>query len=311
MSIAVTCSGCSVKLNVPDSAAGKKVKCPKPGCGAILSVPAPRPDFEVIAVVPPAPLPKPKPRPVKAVVEVDDDDDERPRKTSRRDDDDEEEDGDRPRKKKKKKSAGMSPGVLVGIVLGGLLVLGGAGYGVYALVSKKSDSAGGGGNGSGQKAAVPTSWVAYTAANDKFKAYFPAEPKALTLPAGPGSVPGAESVTLHMSDMKKGDGKIVGIIVLRFKPSATAAEREQAVTKFRQGMTDKGTKVTGPQTVNWGGQSAQELILSEASIKKGAGRLRYMTVDNLTYIGIIGTDAAGRAPAAEEDGFFDNFELLK
>ena len=37
MSIAVVCPNCSAKLNAPDGAAGKKVKCPK--CQTAMLVP--------------------------------------------------------------------------------------------------------------------------------------------------------------------------------------------------------------------------------------------------------------------------------
>ena len=47
MSIAVVCSKCSAKLNAPDGAAGKKVKCPK--CQAPIVVPDALPSqFEVV-----------------------------------------------------------------------------------------------------------------------------------------------------------------------------------------------------------------------------------------------------------------------
>ena len=47
MSIGIACPGCSAKLNAPDSAAGKKIKCPK--CQTVCAVPAPAaPAFEVV-----------------------------------------------------------------------------------------------------------------------------------------------------------------------------------------------------------------------------------------------------------------------
>ena len=80
MSIAVVCSHCSAKLNAPDSAAGKKVKCPK--CQSVITVPeALAPEFEVVEDEPQAPK-KPK-AVVKAAVELDDDD-EPPRKKAPR-----------------------------------------------------------------------------------------------------------------------------------------------------------------------------------------------------------------------------------
>src|SRR5262245_64848660 len=98
MPILVTCPGCSAKLNAPDSAAGKKVKCPKPNCGTVIPVPAAlpqQPAFEVVEEAPPAPPPRPKPKLV-AAVEVEED--EPPRKKSRRDDGDD----DRPKSKRRR-----------------------------------------------------------------------------------------------------------------------------------------------------------------------------------------------------------------
>jgi LSD1 subclass zinc finger protein len=102
MSIAVVCSKCSAKLNAPDGAAGKKVKCPK--CQAPIVVPAALPaEFEVVDEAP-KPAKKSPSAPAKAKRPLEDDDDDRPRKRKRRDDrDDEEEDyEDRPRKKRRR-----------------------------------------------------------------------------------------------------------------------------------------------------------------------------------------------------------------
>lgn len=108
MSITVVCSSCSAKLHTPDSAAGKKVKCPRPSCGEIIAVPE-APAFEVVDDET-EPQPKSAPRKsVKAVVETDeerprgkrkleddDEEEERPRKRNRRAEEDEEDDDDRP-----------------------------------------------------------------------------------------------------------------------------------------------------------------------------------------------------------------------
>src|SRR5262245_48293441 len=157
MPITVTCPSCSTRLAAPDTAAGKKVKCPKAGCGTIVSVPAPAaPMFEVVEDDPPPP--KPKPRVIPAVAEDDDDDrprrrprrdddddDDRPRSRRRRGDDDEDDYDDRPRKKKRKRS-GMSPGVIAAIAIGGVVLVAALGFGIYALVG-------------GSKAPVPDGWV--------------------------------------------------------------------------------------------------------------------------------------------------------
>src|SRR3954469_12424255 len=77
MPILVKCGGCQAKMNAPDAAAGKKVKCPK--CGGVVpvpggaAVPAPAqaaakapPKPAAPAPAPPAAKPRPKPAPAPA-----------------------------------------------------------------------------------------------------------------------------------------------------------------------------------------------------------------------------------------------------
>jgi hypothetical protein len=146
MPIAVICPSCSAKLNAPDIAAGKKVKCPR--CQGLMIVPQPEPEpmaFEVVDEEParpaaPTPARTKAPARVKADVELDDED-ERPRKKTRVvvDDDDDDED-DRPRKKKKKADADNS--MLIRNIVGGVLLvilLGVAGYIFYDRFQKSKD----------------------------------------------------------------------------------------------------------------------------------------------------------------------------
>ncbi len=141
MPIIVQCPGCSSRLNVPDSAAGKRVKCPK--CAQTLLVPADdfevvdddfevvddEDDFEVVDVTTPTrpnrKLSGATRKPVKRRVVEDDEDD---------DDDDYEE--ERPRRKGKKKPPPKSklPLVIAAgailmllLVVGGFLMFGGGG----------------------------------------------------------------------------------------------------------------------------------------------------------------------------------------
>jgi hypothetical protein len=298
MSISVTCPACSAKLNAPDSTAGKKVKCPKPGCGTVMLVPAPAPAFEVVEDEPPAAPPRAKPKFIPAAVADDDDEDDRPRSKRRRDDDDE--DGDRPRKKKRKKG-GMGAGVIAGIVLGGILVLGGLGYGIYALV------------GGGSKAPVPAGWVEYTSDSDKFKAYFPEKPESNSFPAGQREE-GIESISMHMLDMKKSTQRMVGVIVVKFKSGSTSAERDKAMEKMRKSFAEGGDgRASEPRSVKWAGQKASEIILEDIKSpggKKAGGVVRYFATDTHAYVAILASEA-GRLKPEEENGFFDNFQLLK
>jgi hypothetical protein len=320
MSISVACLGCSAKLNAPDSAAGKKVKCPKPGCGTVMLVPALlQPQFEVVEDDPP---PKPKPKFIPAVV-AEDDEDDRPRKKSRRDDDDDDDDDDRPRskrrrdddddddrprKKKKKKQQGMGAGLIVAIALGGILVLGGVGYGVYALVSKKSDSAGGGGgggSGGGPKAAVPTGWVEYRSDKDKFRAYFPSLPQEVSA----GGAPGAKGMNMYIVE-PRGQQVVAMVIVIQLNPGTSQQQRDALAAKFNQGAAKGGARMGAATDTTWMGLPAKQSVVTEGG-GRGGGVMRFASTDATIYIALIGTESGGRLSADLENGFFDNFELIK
>jgi LSD1 subclass zinc finger protein len=62
--IVFSCSGCAKPLQVPDSAGGKKTRCP--ACGSIATAPPAPPQFEVVEEPPPPP-PRPVARPVPPV----------------------------------------------------------------------------------------------------------------------------------------------------------------------------------------------------------------------------------------------------
>lgn len=170
MPIPIVCSGCSTKLNAPDTAAGRKVKCPK--CHTPIAVPAPDAGFEVVEDEP-QPAAKAPRKPVAA-------DDDRPRKGRRRDVEDDEDDAP-PRKKGKKaqKAAGVSPALLYGGIAAAVLVVGFAVY-WFALRGDSGGSGGGGGGAGGGGAgggALPEGWKEFVSAQDGFKAHFPDEPK--------------------------------------------------------------------------------------------------------------------------------------
>jgi hypothetical protein len=118
MPINVTCPSCNATLRAPDTAAGKKIKCPK--CATICNVPAAQaPVEEVVEQVAAAPPPRrveeerPRAR----------DDEDRPR---RRREEEEDEDDDRGRRRRRRRDAQESePGTGLQIGLGiGSLVLG-------------------------------------------------------------------------------------------------------------------------------------------------------------------------------------------
>jgi hypothetical protein len=98
MPIDVKCPECQCELEVPESAAGKKAKCPD--CGA--RIPIPSPDDEA-----PAPAPKEavRDRPGRDEPRHEDEIEERPRRRRRQDNDEEDED-DRPRRRRRRNGDG-------------------------------------------------------------------------------------------------------------------------------------------------------------------------------------------------------------
>ena len=306
MPILVVCPACGARLNAPDSAAGKHVRCPKAGCGTLVPVPTLLPAEEVVEAVPVAP----PPRPARAAAGQDDD---RPRRRPR--DDDEDDDDYRPRRKlgrDRERSRG-NPAVIAGIVLGALVVCAGLGYGVYALASKKSDAGPGlAGLGSGleldARSRIPAGWKEYRYPRDKFRAYFPGDPIVQRQPGG-------TDVTIYLSAEKtdRGDGTGVYLMVVHFPADSPAAQREEWLreTPWLLGGNPDAT-TSAPRAVKWAGRDAREHTVTNAGQRRGStggAVVRIMLVGPTAYIAMIGTDN-GRARPEDEAGFFDNFVLV-
>lgn len=109
MPISFNCA-CGKTLRVPDASAGRRAKCPS--CGAVVEVPTPEPEFEVVEDAP-KPAPKPEPAtPAKPYGKLLDDEEEydgttyrladSPRTRNKDDDSDGGDDGGAPPPKKNK-----------------------------------------------------------------------------------------------------------------------------------------------------------------------------------------------------------------
>ncbi len=132
----VQCPSCSKQLNVPDTAAGKKAKCP--GCTTVFQIP-PTTSVAATPAVPKPPPPVPRAmadddeddKPVRrrrTRSEEDDDEDEPRSRAHRYDEDEEEDDGDyeRPiRRSTATRSGRVTALGIITIVWGSLSVLGG------------------------------------------------------------------------------------------------------------------------------------------------------------------------------------------
>lgn len=309
MPILVTCPKCATKLNAPDSAAGKAVRCPKSGCGTVVPVAALVPAEEA-PVVDGKVVAKPRKR-VEAVPVEDedeqprkqpsreDDENDRPRRRSRRDDDDERPRGrrrrddeddydDRPRRRRRG-GGGGGGGKAVGIVaaiLAGVAVLGGLGYGIYRL-------AGGGGSNT----PPPPGWKQHTYEFDGFRAYFPKQPDVLG--ADRENAPDRSGSTIYSCGMFEPDAEHrVGVVVIRLAADTTAADRERMMGEFRRQY--RGSM----GSVKWLGHTADEMTGPD-------GTARIVFVGSRVYIGVVGAGRGGRVTSEIEKGFFDNVELLK
>ena len=305
MPIAVLCPGCNSRLNAPDAAAGKTVKCPK--CQTPMVLPAPEPaasDFEVVdePAAPKKPAPKSatakkpaartdvqvddddeddRPRKKKPVVEADDDEeDDRPRgkKRSARDDDDEED--DRPRKKKKAAKKGTPVGLLVGGGLALLLLLGGCGFAIYwfAIRDKAAEVVGGTGTGGGAstKGTIPAGWQVLSPTGAGFKTVVPLLPKDSARWTAPPPAPTPPVETEYRCPTA--DGKTLYVVsVYTFPEAMSAADRMAHIVndlKKEQQFPKQFIKET-TRKMTLGGVEANELLL-EIDIagllsSKGAG----------------------------------------
>lgn len=342
MAIAVLCPGCNARLNAPDSAAGKNVKCPK--CATLMTIPSATADddFEVVDDSPQSPgraAPPPATRkPVKTDVMLDDDDDDdRPRR--RRDDDDD--DDDRPKKKKKgkkkAKSGGLSPGVMIAIAFGALLVLGGGGIGIYYATRDKSKettsntSGGGGGRSdSGGKAAPPAGWVSFSPPSGGFKVYMPIAPSFTPTPP-PQPVRTITPLVYRSED----ETALVGVQVqvLYFPPNMDETAKQNELQSRMQRNDGKkfgpGTGirvVSESQDATLAGMKANELVLEldlnellkdappQAKQTKSGRPMpekittcaRAIVSGDRAYVVVL--ISVGRHP--DEKAIFDNFELI-
>ena len=352
MSILVVCPGCSSKLNAPDTAAGKKVKCPK--CQGAVPVPAPEATaFEVVEPKPAAPPESERPtraasRPTAKAA----DDEDRPRKRRRDEDEDEDEDerprgkrrdedeDDRPRKKGKKvpKAGGVPPVLLFGGIAAAVLAVGFAVY-WFGFRDGSGDStaspgpgpAPGGTPGPGGVQPVPQSgppegWKEFASERDRFKAYFPADPKiAATVKSsrsiGGGGQPYYRSYEYRSHDSWADLACTVRVFEL---PETSTPQQQQTFADLvcAPSPTETGETVTGRGAATLAGVEGKEAV---GETKLGAtgtspkttsdGRPmpsklvsvnRWIVANNKCYnLKVQGHETRPK----EAEAFFDNFAL--
>jgi hypothetical protein len=227
-----------------------------------------------------------------------DDDDNRPRRNRRRDDDEDA----RPRKKKRKKG-GLGAGAIVAIVMGGVLLLGGAGFGIHALTrgsnpggSNAGGSNMGGSNVGGSKAPVPKGWVEFTSREDGFRAYLPARPGRDDYPDGGKSWWRSTSSVFRAMDE---DGESVVLNVYRFRRRLTTDERDNVLKEY-VGVP------SAMKSVTWAGHTAKETVEVEGNREY---LMRFFTTETRLFHVMV-SSRQGKVKRETQDGFFDNFQLL-
>ena len=307
MPVIVPCPKCQAKLSAPENAAGKQIRCPK--CGTVTEVPT----FVAAEEVPvvDAAIAKPRPKVVPAVVEEDEppppkrraerdeeDEDDRPRKKNRsRDDDDYD---DRPRRGSRRQGRrGGSGGKIALYVLGGLLLLGGIGFGIWMLVSMDGPLA--------HKSPVPQGWKQYTDREGTFRAYFPKEPEMMTVPV-PTRPIGGGPIDPDVNAFRPGTAYVV------FGPDSPVyievivyPARGKVPESMRRELRDLRPSSLGGmdvRKVQWLGYDCMEVTMP-------MGVVRSVFTDRAAISATIKGPNNARATKAEEDGFFDNFELTK
>ncbi|HEY1186659.1 MAG TPA: hypothetical protein VGE74_03330 [Gemmata sp.] len=315
MPIPVVCSNCSAELNAPDTAAGKRLKCPK--CQAVCPVPGPA--FEVVDdPAPPAAPPEvagaraPKGR-------APADERERARREPR--------DGNPPRTRRPVRDAveeerprGTSAaepargkagrvGLLVGCLFVGVLLTGGGAFGAYwfALRGKLKLLA------PPAETVALDNWEEYTAPGDVFKARFPGQPE----PREWKPVSGLK-VTSDIREHRTGEPRLGAPSVsffagyVRFPDNVEPAEIDDAkkwlTTRFAAPVEFDGIGKTSSK-ITVGGRDWQE---ERMVVRNGAGStgvVRWHVAGPMLYL--VGHRTQNQEPpAAAVTQFFDAYEVL-
>ena len=335
MPISVLCPSCNSKLNAPDSAAGKRVKCPK--CQVLMELPAAEPDYEELddEPAPPPIMAKSKPKPAGKPVTEEEDDDEQPvrrkphrrraesddeenddeenerpskRRASRRERDEEED--ERPRKKSRKKAKPKSNLPLILGIGVGVLVLAGVGFGVFMLLNNGGESGprpqsqqNNSQPGGGQQRSESANWPQVD--NADFTAKMVAQPQERTAREGDG--PSAVTSRIYIAAGPQGDR--VHLVKVYVLPQQLADEVNSqnslvGVDKFLN-ETGKGTGVvTLNAETQVGGVKARAFTSSERG-KQLYGRI--LAANGKIFILLAGGDnMTDDSPHMQE--FFNSFK---
>jgi hypothetical protein len=264
MPIAVTCPGCNARLNAPDSAAGKAVKCSQ--CAAVVPVPAadagyevmdaPRPVARAVAARPARDAEVPRPARKPHVID-DDEDDDRPRKRRPRDEDEDEGDDSRPRRGKAKKKGGVPVWVFAAGGGGVLLTIGA----VVAVLTFGGKEGGGGLGGGVFGKSPPPGFSDVGDSASGFRVFLPGQ----VLQARMADAAAREQATANDISMWVGvtrDDDISATSMRppgNFTPGTSPEQLENMLARYQGVGKGVNTKVVSKTPLTLGGQPALEV----------------------------------------------------
>lgn len=339
MPISVLCPSCDAPVNAPDSAAGKRAKCPKcqelmilPGGAepeadeALASKRKPRVEVEDEEDRPRKPSRRrddddeeddepPKRKSSRRVVAEDDGDDERPTRKSRRRDDDEDDDDERPRRKgKSKKKAGPPMGAMIGVGVVLLLLIAG---GLYFAFSGGGGSGGGGGG-------AKVNWVAFNDPEGAFAASFPESApipetlESLSQRLGNGQMPNRgplptreqlKILGMRMEGWSRAFSGRTYTVFLMTVPPALGGNAKAQVDKFR--VQSPGESVLSDTPFTAGRYEGKQILTKEEGKAKWVlGRVGTVGNDNIIFL-MVESNRELKADDADAKAFFEKFQWKK
>ncbi len=289
MPFTTACPNCSARLQVPDTLAGKRVRCKK--CSEPFLVEGPAEDDEAETPAPAKARSRPR------------EDDERPSKKSRPaadedEADEDEEDRPAPRKKKNKKKPQGVPPLVIGLVLGGVILVGG-GIAAFFLLKddKKDDTELAAAKGKGGEGESGPPWVDYVDAEAKYRIRYPAQPSIQTQ--------AVMGVTLKAAVLNRGPTNFVSYSVV--VPPAERGDPEQVLDRAVQqaaGMMGGGS-ITDKKPITHQGKPGRELKMTIQGMT-GVVRIFYVN-DRMYNLTVIGQNVTPETPIVKP--FFDSLQF--
>lgn len=307
-------------MKAPDTAAGKRVKCPK--CGDPVAVPAAAVEYEVVDDDPPTPAKK-APRLI-----AEDDDPPRPAKTKPKSapvevdeavDDDEEEEDEKPKKKKSKRRTGKNREeekrkrtlTLILGICGAVFVLGAAGA-VIAFAVNMTDPA---------KATLPTKpappplpagWSMFNGEGFSVAVPDAIQFKMQELPPNAGGLQGQPPTDAknYTNGVKPAPGQVVTVYVVSVgtMPPAVKAEFDKSPQAGWEALKKSGgtPRFESEKTIQVGGSEGRQFTLNAGFI---AGVIRVVMKGDKIYSWAVMAQAVPAEDSPEVKPFFNTFKV--